>query len=80
MKNKYFIKLVSLMLSLIMIAAALSACKEDKPAKVDLSAYLTQVDNNAESKGIGYSNYIKQFKDDKSSVSKEELKRPLCVI
>lgn len=67
MKIKYFRKLVSLMLSLVLILGTFSACKESKVAMVDLSAYLTRVDNSTESNVIGYSTYINQFNDNKST-------------
>lgn len=67
MKIKYFRKLVSLMLSLVLIMGTFSACKESKVAMVDLSAYLTRVDNSTESNVIGYSTYINQFNDNKST-------------
>lgn len=67
MKIKYFRKLVSLMLSLVLILGTFSACKESKVAMVDLSAYLTRVDNSTESNIIGYSTYINQFNDNKST-------------
>ena len=67
MKIKYFRKLVSIMLSLVLILGTFSACKESKVAMVDLSAYLTRVDNSTESNVIGYSTYINQFNDNKST-------------
>lgn len=67
MKIKYFRKLVSLMLSLVLILGTFSACKESKVAMVDLSAYLTRVDNSTESNVIVYSTYINQFNDNKST-------------
>lgn len=55
------------MLSLVLILGTFSACKESKVAMVDLSAYLTRVDNSTESNVIGYSTYINQFNDNKST-------------
>lgn len=68
MKNKYFIKLVSLILSLILITVTFSACKSNKKvAMVDLSKYLAGIESNTNSDLVTYSNYIKQFNSNEST-------------
>lgn len=67
MKNKSFMKFVSLMLCLILIVGAFSACGEEKLASVDLSAFLSKINSATDSNEIGYSNYIRQFNDDKKT-------------
>lgn len=63
MKKIEYKKIISLILSVILAASTLSACKENKTNTVDLSAYLTQVSDVGKLGVIGYANYIKQFND-----------------